>query len=110
MVVRGHGDGCEKTKTSGAAFHKALGLPEARKDDIMPLWRRSWIQRRRSEGPQPTTLTSTAAPPTSYIYIIGGVGYPGGPHRQTMITHRLDLKDFRIQRMETTGDKPPPGQ
>ncbi len=44
-----------------------------------------------------------------YIYIIGGVGYRDGPHRKTTITHRLALEDFSIQRMETTGDTPPPG-
>jgi len=44
-----------------------------------------------------------------YVFIIGGVGYLGGPHREATLTHRLDLQDFSIQRMGTTGDKPPAG-
>jgi hypothetical protein len=43
-----------------------------------------------------------------YIYIIGGLGYKDSPHRHTTLTHRLDLSDFSIRRMETSGDAPPP--
>ena len=39
--------------------------------------------------------------------VIGGLGYHDGPHRQPTLTQRLDLADFSIQRMETTGDEPP---
>lgn len=42
-----------------------------------------------------------------YIYIIGGLGYHRGPHRTATLTHRLDLDDFSMQRMETSGDEPP---
>jgi hypothetical protein len=43
-----------------------------------------------------------------YIYIIGGLGYSKSPHRQTTLTHRLDLQDYSIQRIETKGEAPPP--
>ncbi|KAL2150574.1 hypothetical protein VTH82DRAFT_7137 [Thermothelomyces myriococcoides] len=43
-----------------------------------------------------------------YIYIIGGLGYPTSPHRIATMTYRLDLLDFTIQRIETTGEAPPP--
>ena len=43
-----------------------------------------------------------------YIYVIGGLGYGGGPHRAATMTYRLDLEDFSMQRMETSGDGPPP--
>jgi hypothetical protein len=45
-----------------------------------------------------------------YIYIIGGLGYLNGPHRTATVTYRLDLADFSIRRMETTGDEPPVGK
>jgi hypothetical protein len=44
-----------------------------------------------------------------YIYIIGGLGYEDGPHRERTITHRLDLQDFSIRRLETGGNVPPQG-
>ncbi len=44
-----------------------------------------------------------------YIYIIGGRGYAGGVHRQGTLTYRLDLDDFSIRRMRTSGQEPPPG-
>ncbi|KAL2167997.1 hypothetical protein VTG60DRAFT_532 [Thermothelomyces hinnuleus] len=43
-----------------------------------------------------------------YIYIIGGLGYITSPHRAATMTHRLDLQDYTIQRIETTGEAPPP--
>jgi hypothetical protein len=43
-----------------------------------------------------------------YIYIIGGLGYMDSPHRHATLSHRLDLSNFSIQRMQTTGDAPPP--
>jgi hypothetical protein len=45
-----------------------------------------------------------------YIYIIGGLGYGNGPHRETTVTHRLDLQDFSIRRLEISGKVPPPGK
>lgn len=42
-----------------------------------------------------------------YIYLIGGLGYPGGPHRAATLTYRLDLEDFSMQRVETSGHGPP---
>jgi hypothetical protein len=42
------------------------------------------------------------------IYVIGGLGYMRGPHRDATITHRLDLDDFSMHRVETTGEHPPP--
>lgn len=43
-----------------------------------------------------------------YIYIIGGLGYVGSAHRSATLTYQLDLQDFSIQRMETSGEAPPP--
>ncbi|KAK3899811.1 hypothetical protein C8A05DRAFT_17812 [Staphylotrichum tortipilum] len=44
-----------------------------------------------------------------YIYIIGGLGYPNSIHRDATVTYRLDLGDFSIRRMRTSGQEPPPG-
>ncbi|KAK3899211.1 hypothetical protein C8A05DRAFT_46662 [Staphylotrichum tortipilum] len=44
-----------------------------------------------------------------YICIIGGLGYPGSVHRNATVTYQLDLEDFRIRRMKTGGQEPPPG-
>jgi hypothetical protein len=50
--------------------------------------------------------------PTSgneYIFIIGGLGYPHSASRERTDIYRLDLGDFNMQRLETTGTKPPGG-
>lgn len=43
-----------------------------------------------------------------YIYVIGGLGYGDGPHRAAMLVHRLDLRDYSMQRVATSGETPPP--
>ena len=47
-------------------------------------------------------------PERDYIYIIGGLGYPGSDHRKETVTQRLDLQDYSVERVHTTGDVPPP--
>ncbi|KAK4234102.1 hypothetical protein C8A03DRAFT_38144 [Achaetomium macrosporum] len=42
-----------------------------------------------------------------HIYIIGGLGGGDSPHRTATLTHRLDLQDYSIQRIETSGEAPP---
>ncbi|KAK4449002.1 hypothetical protein QBC34DRAFT_300250 [Podospora aff. communis PSN243] len=42
-----------------------------------------------------------------YIYIIGGVGYTPGVHREATRVFRLYLKDFSIKPLATTGELPP---
>ena len=42
-----------------------------------------------------------------YIYIIGGLGYRDSPHRAGTLVHRLDLGDFSIRRVGTSGEAPP---
>lgn len=43
-----------------------------------------------------------------YIYIIGGLGYLESPHRAATLVHQLDLRDYNIRRVETSGEAPPP--
>lgn len=44
-----------------------------------------------------------------YIFIVGGLGYPGSVHREGTATYRLDLEDFSIRQMRTSGHEPPAG-
>ena len=38
-----------------------------------------------------------------WIYVIGGVGYEGSPHKSGTMVYRLDLTDFSISKVETSG-------
>ncbi|KAK0623763.1 hypothetical protein B0T14DRAFT_517016 [Immersiella caudata] len=42
-----------------------------------------------------------------YIYIIGGIGDTPGVHREGTNVFRLNLKDFSIKSVATTGERPP---
>lgn len=44
-----------------------------------------------------------------YIFIIGGLGYLGDASRDQTAVHRLDLSDFSMQRLETSGAGPSGG-
>lgn len=52
------------------------------------------------------TLYSDMKTGKSYIYIIGGLGYPDGPHRTGVLVFRLNVEDFSIEKVETSGLKP----
>ena len=57
------------------------------------------------------TSTYFADPTTGKesILIIGGIGYPGQASRNRTEIHRLDLSDFSIHRLETSGASPAGG-
>src|ERR1700761_816760 len=44
-----------------------------------------------------------------YIYIVGGLGYTGAASRERTDVYRLDLSDFSIHHLETSGAKPAGG-
>ncbi|CAM6095892.1 unnamed protein product [Calypogeia fissa] len=44
-----------------------------------------------------------------FIFIIGGLGYMGSASRDRTDVYRLDLSDFSIKKMETSGSKPARG-
>lgn len=50
---------------------------------------------------------AVVTPARDYIYIIGGLGYPGSEHCWETVTQRLDLQDYSFQRVHTTGHTPP---
>jgi hypothetical protein len=131
VVVRGHSDGREKAEAKlDARFAKFPEYPRSSVDRMKSFHIEGFLTHATAvEEAIPDEIDmygypTDIFPPTDhhtatyhkdensgkeYIYIIGGSGYKGGPHREATLTHRLDLQDFSIQRMETTGEKPPPG-
>ncbi|KAK4149685.1 hypothetical protein C8A00DRAFT_18659 [Chaetomidium leptoderma] len=130
VVVRGHSDGWAKAEAKvDAGLVPFSDQPMERLDYIkMDIMRNLPTHAAAVEGASPDEIDiygypTDVFPPTDfhtatyykdensgreYIYIIGGVGYKSGPHRQATLVHRLDLQDFSIQRLETAGEMPPP--
>jgi len=50
--------------------------------------------------------TATYVPGYECIYIIGGTGYMHGRHRREVVVQCLDLGDFSIREVKTSGEKP----
>lgn len=131
VVVRGHGDGRAKAEVKVDAhlafydddYYSVAELQKLRESEI----RRVLGNAESVKGASPDEIDIYGYPvdvflPTDfhtatyhkdevsgkeYVYIIGGLGYVGSPHRSTTLTHRLDLQDFSIQRLETEGQAPP---
>ena len=54
----------------------------------------------------PPTDFHTATLIGSHIYLIGSLGYAGTRHYGETPVYRLDTNTFRMERLETTGNKP----
>ncbi|HLJ89415.1 MAG TPA: ankyrin repeat domain-containing protein [Candidatus Angelobacter sp.] len=54
----------------------------------------------------PPTDFHTATLIDNYVYLIGSLGYRGTRQYGEISVYRLDTTTFRIERMETSGDKP----
>ena len=54
----------------------------------------------------PPTDFHTATLVGEYIYLIGSVGYPGARGFDTTPVYRLDVVNFEIERLETSGESP----
>jgi ankyrin repeat protein len=58
------------------------------------------------DGVFPPTDFHTATLIGSHIYLIGSLGYAGTRHYGETPVYRLDTNTFRMERLETTGNKP----
>ncbi|KAK4041128.1 hypothetical protein C8A01DRAFT_15094 [Parachaetomium inaequale] len=130
VVVRGHSDGRARAQAKLEAFLAQVpDLPIALDEHNKRVAMAHWLNEATAvEGASPDEIDIYGYPTDvfpavdfhtatyhkhqdtgkEYIYIIGGLGYKGGPHRRATLTHRLSLEDFSIQRMETMGEEPPP--